>query len=94
MPTYVPNTNAWVGWSQFNKPQNNSIPPTQMPDSQYPMLVENLPTWSGGYHWNFAPSSERFFYGHNNMMNLLYFDGHVGPIRSAQQIVLYIGDAP
>ena len=87
------NTNAWTGWSQFNKPQNNTATPTRIPAARYPMLIENEATYSGGNHWDFAPST-RFFWIHNRTMNTLYFDGHVGAIRSAQLITLYTGEAP
>jgi prepilin-type processing-associated H-X9-DG protein/prepilin-type N-terminal cleavage/methylation domain-containing protein len=91
-PTYWPNTCAWVGWSQFTKPQTNSPAGASRPASNFPLLIENEPANTGGYHWDFAPST-RFLWLHNGRMNTLYFDGHVGSLRPAQLVVLTAGDA-
>jgi prepilin-type N-terminal cleavage/methylation domain-containing protein/prepilin-type processing-associated H-X9-DG protein len=87
-PTYFMSVNAWTGWSQFGKAKNSSG--VSKPAANYPMLVENEPTHSGGGHADYAPANY-FFYGHGGQMNLLYFDGHVGSIRPPQQVVLHTG---
>lgn len=87
-PTYFPNADAWSGWSQFTSPKDKDG--NSMPASSMPLLMEDNPLDSGVTHGSTYPS-RYFFYIHNGQMNLLYFDGHVGSIRSAQQFVLNSG---
>jgi prepilin-type N-terminal cleavage/methylation domain-containing protein/prepilin-type processing-associated H-X9-DG protein len=87
-PTYFMNANAWGGWSQFTRPKNPSG--VAMSASSFPMLIEDDPIDMNTNHGAASPSS-RFFYAHSGLMNLVYFDGHVGSIRPAQQFVLYDG---
>lgn len=87
-PTYFPNADAWRGWSQFTRPKNPSG--VAMPASSFPLLIEDDPIDPNANHGAASPSN-RLFYAHTGLMNLLYFDGHVGSIRPAQQFVLYNG---
>ncbi|MCK6486746.1 MAG: type II secretion system GspH family protein [Planctomycetes bacterium] len=80
-PTYYHNHRPWNSGSQFISPKNHLGP---VAAAAMPLLVENHPLWSGGYHqpWD-APV--RFNYAHTGLMNLLCFDGHIGSTTIAKQ---------